>query len=111
MLGRVSRCSRRALFYFEQWGIDALIDLINKDTATLMWALPRRLRPCVSKAIGCTFRFAVRNDCRQSRSQCWNACDGRRTAAEVIASVRRDGGEWRSEAEVFTILKGLKAQG
>ena len=97
--------------YFEQWGIDALIDLINKDTATLMWALPRRL-PAV-RLEGDWLHVSFRRPQRLPPKQVavLNACDGRRTAAEVIASVRRDGGEWRSEAEVFTILKGLKAQG
>jgi lantibiotic biosynthesis dehydratase-like protein len=97
--------------YFEQWGIDALIDLINKDTATARWALPRRL-PGV-RLEGDWLHVSFRRPQRLPPKQVavLNACDGRRTAAEIAASVRRNGADWRSDAEVFTILKGLKAQG
>ncbi|HEU4432747.1 MAG TPA: lantibiotic dehydratase [Pyrinomonadaceae bacterium] len=97
--------------YFEQWGIDALIDLINKDTATAMWALPRRL-PAV-RLEGDWLHVSFRRPQRLPPKQVavLRACDGTRTAAEVAADVRRGGGDWRSDAEVFTILKGLKAQG
>jgi hypothetical protein len=97
--------------YFEQWGIDALIDLINKDTATAVWASPRRL-PAV-RLEGDWLHVSFRRPQRLPAKQVvvLRACDGTRTAAEVAAYVRRGGGEWRSDAEIFTILKGLKAQG
>jgi len=97
--------------YFEQWGIDALVDLINKDTATAMWALPRRL-PAV-RLEGDWLHVSFRRPQRLPSKQVavLRACDGTRTAAEIAADVRRSGGDWRSDAEIFTILKGLKAQG
>ena len=97
--------------YFEQWGIDALTALINKDTSTAAWALPRRL-PAV-RLEGDWLHVAFRRPMRLPPKQVvvLRACDGTRTAAEVAVEVRRGGGDWRSEAEVFTILKGLKAQG
>ena len=97
--------------YFEQWGIDALIDLINKDTSTAVWALPRRL-PAV-RLEGDWLHVSFRRPQRLPAKQVavLRACDGTRTAVEVATHVRRCGGEWRTDAEIFTILKGLKAQG
>jgi len=97
--------------YFEQWGIDALTALINKDTSAAAWALPRRL-PAV-RLEGDTLHVAFRRPMRLPAKQVavLRACDGTRTAAEVAAQVRRDGVDWRSDAEVFTVLKGLKGQG
>ncbi|HEX3187117.1 MAG TPA: lantibiotic dehydratase, partial [Pyrinomonadaceae bacterium] len=97
--------------YFEQWGIDALTALINKDTAAVNWALPRRL-PAV-RLEGDSLHIAFRRPMRLPAKQIavLRACDGTRTAAEIAAQVRRSGSEWRSDAEVFTILKGLKTQG
>ena len=94
--------------YFEQWGIDALVDLINKDTASAVWALPRRL-PAVRLEgdwLHVSFRRPQRLPAKQAAVL--RACDGTRTAAEVASHMRRTGA---SDAEVFTILKGLKAQG
>jgi hypothetical protein len=97
--------------YFEQWGIDALIDLINKDTSAAAWALPRRL-PGV-RLEGDWLHVSFRRPQRLPAKQIavLGACDGTRTAAEVASHVRRSGGEWRGDAEVLTVLKGLKAQG
>jgi lantibiotic biosynthesis dehydratase-like protein len=96
--------------YFEQWGIDALTELTNKDAAAALWALPRRL-PGV-RLEGDSLHVAFRRPMRLPAKQLavLRACDGTRTAAEIAADLRRSSGEWR-DAEVFTILKGLKAQG
>jgi hypothetical protein len=97
--------------YFEQWGIDALIALTNKDTSAAAWALPRRL-PAV-RLDGDWLHVAFRRPMRLPAKQVavLRACDGTRTAAQIAAQVRNDGLKWGSDAEVFTVLKGLKGQG
>ena len=97
--------------YFEQWGIDALIALINKDTSAAAWALPRRL-PAV-RLEGDFLHVAFRRPMRLPPKQMavLRACDGTRTAAQIAAYVRNDGIKWGSDAEIFTVLKGLKGQG
>ncbi|HEU4432748.1 MAG TPA: lantibiotic dehydratase, partial [Pyrinomonadaceae bacterium] len=97
--------------YFEQWGIDALTALINKDTSAAAWALPRRL-PAV-RLEGDWLHVAFRRPMRLPAKQVavLRACDGTRTAAQIAAHVRNNGIKWGSDAEVFTVLKGLKGQG
>jgi hypothetical protein len=99
--------------YFEQWGIDALIALINKNLPAAAWASPRRL-PSVRLEgdwLHVSFRRPVRLPPKQAAVL--RACDGTRTAAQVAAylRMRRAGGDWHSDAEVLTILRGLKGQG
>jgi hypothetical protein len=99
--------------YFEQWGIDALIAQINKNLPAAAWASPRRL-PSVRLEgdwLHVSFRRPVRLPPKQAAVL--RACDGTRTAAQVAAylRMRRAGGEWHSDAEVLTILRGLKGQG
>ena len=98
--------------YFEQWGIDALTALINKGLPVATWASPRRL-PAVHLEgdwLHVSFRRPVRLP--PKHVAVLQACDGRRTAAQIAAYLlRRNGSDWRGEAEVMTILRGLKGQG
>jgi hypothetical protein len=96
--------------YFESWCIDALADMLSKNDQLLPWIAPRRL-PHV-RLDGTTLHLPLAPPIKITPAQAavLRACDGQRSARELAIGLSRDPScGVRSEAEVYALLKAMRA--
>lgn len=95
--------------YFETWAIDALSEMLARNSALLPWATPRPLPFLSLSGTTLYLPFARPLQLPAAQATVLAACDGQKTAREVAQTVLATAlPELTSEADVFAILHQLR---
>lgn len=98
--------------YFESWCIEALTKTLAANPDLQLWAAPRRspLVHAEGALVFPPFRPPIKLSDKQSLVLA--SCDGARPAPQLAAQLRHAQPQlFTSDAEIYTILAGLRAQG
>jgi hypothetical protein len=95
--------------YFEEWCVNAVARALNADESLLPWLAPRPAPQQHLSGGSLSMPFGRRAGLSAAEARVLAACDGRRTARELAASLCGDAGSGlRDEAEVFELLHRLR---
>jgi hypothetical protein len=91
--------------YFEVWGIDAFVEKLNKNKAIRPWIAPRRLPYLHVEGNYLLLPMARPMRLSPAQAAALKACDGKRLAHEIVATLLRDfPKEIKSEAQGYAML-------
>ncbi len=96
--------------YFDGWCIDALAEALAKDDALGPWLVPRRLPHIHVDGTTLYLPLAPPSPLPVAQAAVLRGCDGERTAKQLAADLLKSPASGlRSEAEVYAVLKKLRA--
>lgn len=96
--------------YFDGWCIDAMAEALTKDDALGPWLVPRRLPHIYVDGTVLYLPLAPPCPLPAAQTAILHGCDGKRTAKQLAAELLKNPANGlRSEAEVYAILKKLRA--
>lgn len=102
--------ARRETF-FEQWGIDALANVLSKNAATLAWVAPSRFGFVRLEGRVVHSPLTGRHELSARQERALRGCDGETPARQIAVELVRDhGDDFANEGAVFDALGELRAK-